>query len=169
MVGATGFEPATSWSQTTRSTKLSYAPNEFIPQLVTTYWPRFFRLANPDFDWKKVGPCLYRYKEGIYYALLKDKGKQFRRYFKPATPLLPVETSRVFAATSKRPTRFLAAANSSQARDRICRVAFAFFLARFRPWRAFIGRARSFSENHRRTLQRGRLIANVTNATMIVR
>ena len=25
--GATGFEPATSWSQTTRSTKLSYAPN----------------------------------------------------------------------------------------------------------------------------------------------
>ena len=24
--GATGFEPATSWSQTTRSTKLSYAP-----------------------------------------------------------------------------------------------------------------------------------------------
>ena len=26
MVGATGFEPATSWSQTTRSTKLSYAP-----------------------------------------------------------------------------------------------------------------------------------------------
>ena len=28
MVGATGFEPATSWSQTTRSTKLSYAPND---------------------------------------------------------------------------------------------------------------------------------------------
>ena len=27
MVGATGFEPATSWSQTTRSTKLSYAPS----------------------------------------------------------------------------------------------------------------------------------------------
>src|SRR5439155_25594439 len=25
-LGATGFEPATSWSQTTRSTKLSYAP-----------------------------------------------------------------------------------------------------------------------------------------------
>ena len=28
-VGATGFEPATSWSQTKRSTKLSYAPNLF--------------------------------------------------------------------------------------------------------------------------------------------
>src|SRR5947207_8498545 len=25
-VGVTGFEPATSWSQTTRSTKLSYTP-----------------------------------------------------------------------------------------------------------------------------------------------
>src|SRR3954471_9497579 len=27
-VGATGFEPATSWSQTTRSTSLSYAPGD---------------------------------------------------------------------------------------------------------------------------------------------
>ena len=27
MVGAVGFEPTTSWSQTRRSTKLSYAPN----------------------------------------------------------------------------------------------------------------------------------------------
>jgi hypothetical protein len=27
MVGATGFEPATSWSQTKCSTRLSYAPN----------------------------------------------------------------------------------------------------------------------------------------------
>ena len=26
LVGVTGFEPATSWSQTTRSTKLSYTP-----------------------------------------------------------------------------------------------------------------------------------------------
>ena len=26
MVGVTGFEPATSWSQTRRSTKLSYTP-----------------------------------------------------------------------------------------------------------------------------------------------
>jgi hypothetical protein len=25
-IGARGFEPPTSWSQTTRSTKLSYAP-----------------------------------------------------------------------------------------------------------------------------------------------
>ncbi len=28
MVGKTGFEPATSWSQTKRSTKLSYFPKK---------------------------------------------------------------------------------------------------------------------------------------------
>ena len=27
LIGVTGFEPATSWSQTKRSTKLSYTPN----------------------------------------------------------------------------------------------------------------------------------------------
>jgi hypothetical protein len=27
MVGVTGFEPATSWTRTTRSTSLSYTPN----------------------------------------------------------------------------------------------------------------------------------------------
>ncbi len=30
-------------------------------------------------DWVKVGPCLYRYREGKYYALLKQGGKQIRR------------------------------------------------------------------------------------------
>ena len=30
-------------------------------------------------DWKKVGPCLYRYKKGTYYALIKHRGKQIRR------------------------------------------------------------------------------------------
>lgn len=30
-------------------------------------------------DWKKVGPCLYRYKSQGYYALLKHRGKQIRR------------------------------------------------------------------------------------------
>lgn len=29
-------------------------------------------------DWKKVGACLYRYKNGIYYALFKRRGKQIR-------------------------------------------------------------------------------------------
>ena len=32
MVGATGFEPATSRSQSERSTKLSYAPDDALPQ-----------------------------------------------------------------------------------------------------------------------------------------
>ncbi len=30
-------------------------------------------------DWKKVGPCLYRYKGQTYYALLKVRGKQVRQ------------------------------------------------------------------------------------------
>lgn len=30
-------------------------------------------------DWKKVGPCLYRYKGGAYYGLLKIRGKQIRQ------------------------------------------------------------------------------------------
>jgi integrase len=30
-------------------------------------------------DWKKVGPCLYRYKGATYYALLKVRGKQIRQ------------------------------------------------------------------------------------------
>jgi hypothetical protein len=32
LVGARGFEPPTSWSQTTRSTKLSYAP--IVPRVI---------------------------------------------------------------------------------------------------------------------------------------
>lgn len=30
-------------------------------------------------DWKKVGPCLYRYKGATYYALVKNRGKQIRQ------------------------------------------------------------------------------------------
>lgn len=33
-------------------------------------------------DWKKVGPCLYRFRQGTYYALLKRKGKQIRQSLK---------------------------------------------------------------------------------------
>ncbi|MEO6053539.1 MAG: hypothetical protein ABIP97_05955, partial [Chthoniobacterales bacterium] len=33
----------------------------------------------PKLDWTKIGPCLYRYKSGVYYALLKSRGKQIRR------------------------------------------------------------------------------------------
>ncbi len=29
-------------------------------------------------DWKKIGLCLYRYRAGKYYALVKRRGKQIR-------------------------------------------------------------------------------------------
>lgn len=29
-------------------------------------------------DWKKIQPCLYRYRQGNYYALVKRRGKQIR-------------------------------------------------------------------------------------------
>ncbi len=30
-------------------------------------------------DWKKIGPCHYRYRSRGYYALVKQQGKQIRR------------------------------------------------------------------------------------------
>lgn len=43
MVGATGLEPAASWSQTKHSTKLSYAPyNFFIIQHLGSVVKYFF-------------------------------------------------------------------------------------------------------------------------------
>jgi hypothetical protein len=35
MVGATGFEPAASWSRTMRAAKLRYAPT---PEIITPIW-----------------------------------------------------------------------------------------------------------------------------------
>ena len=40
MVGATGFEPATSWSQTKCSTRLSYAPSTGERTIGLTRRPR---------------------------------------------------------------------------------------------------------------------------------
>lgn len=37
------------------------------------------RSAGKKSDWKKVGPCLYRYKGGTYYGLVKNRGKQIRQ------------------------------------------------------------------------------------------
>jgi len=34
--------------------------------------------GKPEPDWKKVGPCLYRYKGQAYYGLVKHRGKQIR-------------------------------------------------------------------------------------------
>jgi integrase len=33
-------------------------------------------------DWTKIQPCLYRFRQGTYYALLKRKGKQIRHSLK---------------------------------------------------------------------------------------
>ncbi len=49
MVGATGFEPATSWSQTKCSTRLSYAP---IPKRVN-----IDALSVPRNDYLIISPC----------------------------------------------------------------------------------------------------------------
>ena len=46
MVGKTGFEPATSWSQTKRSTKLSYFPIKRI-KLFKNGAPKRIRTPNP--------------------------------------------------------------------------------------------------------------------------
>jgi integrase len=35
--------------------------------------------AGKQSDWKKCGPCLYRFREGNYYALVKFQGKQVRQ------------------------------------------------------------------------------------------
>lgn len=39
-------------------------------------------------DWVKVGPCLYRYKGGVYYALVKHGGKQIRQSLETTDPAL---------------------------------------------------------------------------------
>ena len=50
MVGAIGFEPTTSWSQTRRSTRLSYTPylprNEAFGDGVSTHSLPYFRVVN---------------------------------------------------------------------------------------------------------------------------
>jgi integrase len=37
------------------------------------------KTAEKKSDWKKVGPCLYRYKGGTYYGWVKNRGKQIRQ------------------------------------------------------------------------------------------
>ena len=37
------------------------------------------KTGETESDWKKIGPCLYRYRGEKYYALLKVGGKQIRR------------------------------------------------------------------------------------------
>src|SRR5260370_5674845 len=57
IIGVTGFEPATSWSQTTRSTKLSYTPHSNAHALTWTILVRiqFFATAHGTIKFT----CLY--------------------------------------------------------------------------------------------------------------
>ena len=71
MVGATGFEPATSWSQTRRSTKLSYTPNSFISKEI--------RLIDLPGMLDKTGERLFRCRPSDgYYARIMVGGKEIR-------------------------------------------------------------------------------------------
>jgi hypothetical protein len=54
-VGARGFEPPTSWSQTTRSTKLSYAPN---PRNSLS-WVAFSRIPKFGYIRRQMGIKFY--------------------------------------------------------------------------------------------------------------
>ena len=96
MVGVTGFEPATSWSQTRRSTKLSYTPK----LLINTEIRRNCSAKKLNFPapsngsrmpptqkeqalFEKVGECLYRNpSSGAYYARVEVDGKEIRRSLK---------------------------------------------------------------------------------------
>lgn len=42
------------------------------------------KTEKPKSDWVKIGPCLYRYRGGKYYALVKQGGKQIRRSLETA-------------------------------------------------------------------------------------
>jgi integrase len=46
------------------------------------------KLQEKQSDWVKVGPCLYRYKGGTYYALVKHGGKQIRQSLETTDPAL---------------------------------------------------------------------------------
>jgi hypothetical protein len=49
-IGVTGFEPATSWSRTKRSTKLSYTPDIFFILRICRRGDRSTKLSyTPDF------------------------------------------------------------------------------------------------------------------------
>jgi len=44
------------------------------------------KAEKPESDWEKVGPSLYRCKNGRYYALVKQRGKQIRRSLETNDP-----------------------------------------------------------------------------------
>ena len=86
MVGATGFEPATSWSQTKCSTRLSYAP---IPKRVSIDAPSVPRndylTISPDLNRPEFGlncPCIQNAPLAKWITSLWEKspGASFARF-----------------------------------------------------------------------------------------
>jgi hypothetical protein len=69
MVGATGFEPATSWSQTARSTKPSYAPM-YLPALAVARSCQEWRPRKPSLpllsDGQACDDILHRFDGGLH-------------------------------------------------------------------------------------------------------
>ena len=82
MVGATGFEPATSCSQSKCSTRLSYAPNQCLSDADGVNARK--DQPEPDSDWQKTPFVnLIRYKPShVYFARFQVKGKLIRRSLK---------------------------------------------------------------------------------------
>ena len=78
-IGATGFEPAAFWSQTRRSTKLSYAPDQ-PPEPQFRTFNQFIRSRN-EFDnlWSRV-----TVKRQMSSAGFAKFGYWFSGYFWPA-------------------------------------------------------------------------------------
>src|ERR1035441_10114735 len=99
MVGATGFEPATSCSQSKCSTRLSYAPTQILQWIYAvsktqidnlilqsdTVCMKTIRLPSESgSDWQKTPYTnLIRYKPSqTYFARFRVKGKLIRRTLK---------------------------------------------------------------------------------------
>ncbi len=125
LVGVQGFEPWTSWSQTRRSTKLSYTPKLLhgreIKSIHRVSRKNFVRLLCPvdardamgapesrseqvsakKDSFEKVGECLCRYtSNGTYYARVEKEGKEFRRACGHATARSPGANSPISNARS---------------------------------------------------------------------
>jgi hypothetical protein len=77
MVGAEGFEPTTSWSQTRRSTKLSYAPVILRRSLdkkkagdeVRTRDPDLGKVVLYQLSYSRIRTCYYSKSAGLFASL----------------------------------------------------------------------------------------------------
>ena len=67
-----------------------------------------------DIQWKKIGSCLYRYvPSGVYYGLIKFRGKQIRRTLETQDLALARRKNRSCAVTLNLPIRSLRTVRSN--------------------------------------------------------